>query len=80
MDKLKLKVNLSEGTKISEQRFTTKLGIPSNLTDFVGYNHLRALLMSSSLTEATTNVSLQNEKENCKTPEHTLTENAWKMH
>jgi hypothetical protein len=40
---LRLKINLRIGTKISEQPFKTKLGIPSSPTDLVGRSRFVAL-------------------------------------
>jgi hypothetical protein len=54
------------------QPFTTKLGIPTNPTDFVDCSYLTALQISSSTTtttttDVTTNATLHNEKINFKT-------------
>jgi hypothetical protein len=70
VDKLRLKINLSKGAKISEQPFTTELGIPSSPTDFVDHSYIIALL-TSSLTEAIANVLLY-ENRSCKTLEGAL--------
>jgi hypothetical protein len=72
LDKVRLKMNLRNGAKISEQPFTTNLGTPSSPTDSVARSRVIALLTSSSLTEATTDVSLHSEKGVCRTPEGVL--------
>jgi hypothetical protein len=42
-DRLRLKINLRIGTRISEQPFIMKLGIPSSPIDLVGLNRFIAL-------------------------------------
>jgi hypothetical protein len=61
VDKLRLKISFNLGKKFSEQSFTTKLGMTSSPTGFVDGNRLIALLTSSSLAEATADVSLHYE-------------------
>jgi hypothetical protein len=47
-DRLRLKICLRTGTKISEQPLITKLGIPSSPTALEGLRSLRALQISNS--------------------------------
>jgi hypothetical protein len=47
-DRLRLKICLRTGMKISEQLLITKLGIPSSLTALKGLKILRALQISNS--------------------------------
>jgi hypothetical protein len=49
-DKLRLKINLGIGIKLSEQPFIVNAGMPSNSTDFDGARRLIALRRSESET------------------------------
>ena len=51
-DKLRLKINLHTGIKISEQPFIINEGMPSSPTDFDGHRHFIALRTSEAETEA----------------------------
>ena len=51
-DKLRLKINLRTGTKISEQTLIKNAGMPSSPTDFDGRARCIAVKTSESQTDA----------------------------